>query len=380
MVDTCNAFYYVQKNQVCDNLARLNGISTKDLASWNTKVGSSCSGLWADTYACVGVIDAYDFQRGNMAGWNVVNGTFSAESKVMVAQNVNIGKAYVSAEMNDFVMAADMTLSTNNGNAGLIFRASSIGDGPDSYRGYYVGLSASDGGYVVLGRADNNWSKLGRASVSIQPGKSYRMYVEAMDDNIVISLDSRANTKITVKDGSFQSGSCGVRVYHTGASYRNIRIFSAVYDPFNVNMASNVESGKATLNTIFGDFTMDVDVQINGATGGNAGVIFRASNLQVSVNNYQGYYVGILPGLLMLRKADFGWTLLQSAAADISADNMHHIRILAFKDSLVVWVDDMTTLKIVVVDNSFTSGLVGARVWKTGATFDNFEIIHGPMP
>jgi hypothetical protein len=81
---------------------------------------------------------------------------------------------------------------------------------------------------------------------------------------------------------------------------------------------------------------MDVDVQINGATGGNAGVIFRASNLQVGANSYQAYYVGIVPGSVMLGKADFGWTLLQSVAVEISANNMHHIRILAFKHSLVV--------------------------------------------
>lgn len=395
IVDTCSKFHYVQKSQNCDDVAKANGISTKDLASWNRKVGGGCAGLWADTYACVGVIDMYDFQKANLAGWNVIDGAFSADSQALVASNVPAGKAYVSAEMNDFIMQSDVIISSGSGNAGLIFRASNIGKGADAYCGYYVGITSQNGGAIILGRANNDWNQLASVPASIQPGKSYRLHVEAVGDGITISLNQRSNKVISVRDGTFRSGSCGVRVYSTGATYDNIGIYSAVYDPFDVNMAGwsiadggfdartgvmqapRVDSGKATLNTIFSDFTFDVDVSINSGGDGNVGVLFRASNVGSGPDSYQGYYVGIEPGRLTLGKANFGWTLIKSVAANIGADTNHHIRILAYKTTLAVWVDDMATAKIAAVDDSHSSGVVGARVYRAGGKYDNFEVVHG---
>lgn len=56
MVDNCNKFYYVQKDDGCDRVAAANGISSEDFRKWNTGVGDDCSGLQANVYACIGVI------------------------------------------------------------------------------------------------------------------------------------------------------------------------------------------------------------------------------------------------------------------------------------------------------------------------------------
>lgn len=56
MVDNCNKFYFVKKGDNCADIASKSGISAADFMLWNPKVGSQCAGLWADTYACVGVI------------------------------------------------------------------------------------------------------------------------------------------------------------------------------------------------------------------------------------------------------------------------------------------------------------------------------------
>lgn len=60
MVDNCNKFYKVQKDENCDTVAGKNGISRKALQLWNTKLGDDCSGIWANVYVCVGVIDGQD--------------------------------------------------------------------------------------------------------------------------------------------------------------------------------------------------------------------------------------------------------------------------------------------------------------------------------
>ncbi|KAH7159574.1 hypothetical protein B0J13DRAFT_642947 [Dactylonectria estremocensis] len=56
MVTNCNKFYFVQTGDTCDTLVKKYGISQAQLSTWNPKVGSTCTGLWAATYACVGII------------------------------------------------------------------------------------------------------------------------------------------------------------------------------------------------------------------------------------------------------------------------------------------------------------------------------------
>ncbi|KAM0519027.1 hypothetical protein ACHAPE_004019 [Trichoderma viride] len=308
IIDTCSTFYLIKEGQSCDSVASESGITVKDLVSWNRKAGPNCSGMWANTYACVSVISSYDFEKANMAGWNVTDGTYSAGTKALVGSNSQGGKAIVDAQMNDFIMRAEVTLSSQSGNASLIFRVSNPGRGADAYQGYYVGISAEKGGSITLGRADNNWKQLSSVKANIQPGKKYVVIVEAAGDNIFVSLNSRSDRRITIQDGTFRAGSCGVRVYQTGAAFDNVYIAPMVYDGLEKNMVGwtivdggfdgrsgvmtvpKANTAKAILNTSFKDFTVDVDVTLS-STDGNAGIIFRASNVRVGTDSYSGYYL-----------------------------------------------------------------------------------------
>ncbi|OAA49035.1 LysM domain protein [Beauveria brongniartii RCEF 3172] len=55
-VDNCNEFHHVQEGESCADIAAANKISVADLTTWNPKAGAQCTGLWAKTYACVGII------------------------------------------------------------------------------------------------------------------------------------------------------------------------------------------------------------------------------------------------------------------------------------------------------------------------------------
>ncbi|KEY65064.1 hypothetical protein S7711_09857 [Stachybotrys chartarum IBT 7711] len=56
IVNNCNRFYLVQPDETCQQIAARNGITLQRFNTWNPSVGSSCSGLWANTYACVSII------------------------------------------------------------------------------------------------------------------------------------------------------------------------------------------------------------------------------------------------------------------------------------------------------------------------------------
>ncbi|KAK3348646.1 hypothetical protein B0T25DRAFT_457164 [Lasiosphaeria hispida] len=56
MTTSCKTFHFMQSGQTCTDLAKRYGISIDQIKAWNPAAGSQCTGLWANTYACVGVL------------------------------------------------------------------------------------------------------------------------------------------------------------------------------------------------------------------------------------------------------------------------------------------------------------------------------------
>ncbi|KAK5996066.1 LysM domain-containing protein [Cladobotryum mycophilum] len=116
-VDTCKKFHYVEEGQSCDRIIDDNGITVKDFVSWNH--------------------NNYDFETGNMAGWKVSDGTYSANSRALAASGSQGGKAIVNARMDDFIMQSDITLPSPSDNVCILSRMSNADRIADAYRGYY---------------------------------------------------------------------------------------------------------------------------------------------------------------------------------------------------------------------------------------------------
>lgn len=395
IIDNCGTFYYVRSGQSCDDVAAANGITSKDLVAWNRAIGSGCSGLYGDSYACVRPVGDYYFANTTLADWNTVDGNASIQNQAMFLEPANdSGKAYVDAEYHDFMLDATVSLSQATGSAGIVIRGSNFNKGTNAYSGYYVGIEGRDGGRIVLGAADNNWREITSKSVEIKQGVAYRLIVEASGDNIIVSLGTRPNVVINVRDGTWRSGSVGVRTSQTSAAFSNIRVRPMYFDPFDVNLAGwtiadggfdarssfvnapKTDSGKATLNTIFGDMTLEADMFVIGDEG-NAGLMFAAKDLGQGADSFRGYYVGLTTSSVILGRDDYGWTPIKSVNADIANSQWHHIRIVFTSGVIVVYVDDMVNSKIVAVDRTFTSGKVGMRLYKNGALYDNFKITQG---
>ncbi|CZS91759.1 uncharacterized protein RAG0_02286 [Rhynchosporium agropyri] len=56
LVNNCDAFHFVTSGQTCDAIASIYRITVDQFKTWNPSVGQSCTGLWADSYACVSIV------------------------------------------------------------------------------------------------------------------------------------------------------------------------------------------------------------------------------------------------------------------------------------------------------------------------------------
>lgn len=56
MVSNCNAFATVRPTTTCQGILDWNKITLADFVKWNPAVGPTCGNLWANTWACIGVI------------------------------------------------------------------------------------------------------------------------------------------------------------------------------------------------------------------------------------------------------------------------------------------------------------------------------------
>ncbi len=120
---------------------------------------------------------------------------------------------------------------------------------------------------------------------------------------------------------------------------------------------------------IFSDFVYDAAITIGDK--GDAGILFRTSDVTVGINNYRGYYVGLNAetGAVTLGKANNNWTPIISQPTSITAGQVNHIRFEARGSQIRVWVNDMKTPLIEASDDTFTSGAVGIRSHSNKAVF-----------
>jgi hypothetical protein len=163
-----------------------------------------------------------NFQDRNAVGWTAYGGSWSTANSRYDASASYGGKALLDTNFSDFVFDADVTPKSAYGDSGIVFRVTQPTVGTDSYRGYYAGISGS--GRVLLGKATNNWTPLASVPMTIRPGTSYRLRVEAVGSSIKVYVNDMSTPRIAVSDTSHTTGSNGVRVFNTAAGFDNISI------------------------------------------------------------------------------------------------------------------------------------------------------------
>ena len=129
----------------------------------------------------------------------------------------------------NYLVEAMVMLKETNGNAGLLFRASSPGSGTDQLRGYYVGF---DQGTLYLGRMNNAWQPLatvdlGKSPPQVELDTWHRLRIVAEGARLRVWFDPRHNDTGPVLDlrddqAPILEGAVGLRVHDTLAWFDDV--------------------------------------------------------------------------------------------------------------------------------------------------------------
>lgn len=160
--------------------------------------------------------------------------------------------------------------------------------------------------------------------------------------------------------------------------------------PWTINNGEAVISGygKRTLgNTGWSDYT--VETAVTYTNNMNGGLIFRVNNpalggagkdAALGTDFYQGYFVTLGAGSVVLGKQNYNWKLLRTAPGTYSLNTQYNLKVEVEGATIKVFVDDMVTPKIEYTDpDPFLHGKVGLRVHNSTIRFDNFSVSTTPL-
>jgi signal transduction histidine kinase len=133
-------------------------------------------------------------------------------------------------------------------------------------------------------------------------------------------------------------------------------------------------------STHWSDYVVEGDVQLLGESG-DAGFVIRASEEEVGVDAYHGYFAGLrdLDDTLILGRADYGWHEYQTIPirSGLSTGKWYHLKFLAFGCRLVA---QATTESGEIITSSLqdpqclNNGRFGLQSYSTGAAWRNLEV------
>ena len=170
-----------------------------------------------------------NFSNGMPENWIFYGGGwFSKDGALYAASNAGSrgygirGSKIVdnSTLYRDFTYKASVKL-TSKGDAGLVFRLSEAGIGPDVYHGYYIGLNPQNG-RIEFGKSNNKWTLIKSTKLDIELNREYVLKVKAKGNVFEFYLDHKLVMKAT--DATYTKGSIGLRTYDAQAIYDDVEI------------------------------------------------------------------------------------------------------------------------------------------------------------
>ncbi|KAI1806417.1 glycoside hydrolase family 43 protein [Daldinia bambusicola] len=132
---------------------------------------------------------------------------------------------------------------------------------------------------------------------------------------------------------------------------------------------------KAMLDTDFADLVFEATASI-GYGLGDAGLVFRATDLSASSDGYKGYYAAVTSASrVILERVDGGKrTTLGEVDNMVTLNEENTIRVTATGGDIKVYVDDFTYPKISVTDKSFSHGATGVGARNAAAKFGHVSV------
>ncbi|KFG84209.1 LysM and DUF180 domain-containing protein [Metarhizium anisopliae] len=366
MVDNCNKFYFVKEGDNCADIASANGISVEDFSRWNPKVGAQCTGLWAKTYACVGILGSTGSPTTAPTTTTIAGNGVVTPMPTQPGMVDNCNKFY-------FVKEGD-------GCAGI---ASANGISIEDFAKWNTKVGPQCTGL---------WAKTVKTPSPIQSDmiNSCNKFHFVESGQSCQDIASRYGVTVSeLTNWNPKAGSDCSRIFgQTWACVDPIRSFrfddgsknqwivaEGSADTSSKALAMTSFSNKAYYDVNFNDVAFEAQVTLRSGRSGNAGIMFRASDIGKGGDQYRGYYAGVsLVGDLVLGRVNNDWRELSRAKISVSADRPLTIKALATGDQIAIYVDNIDRPALNVRDGTFRSGKVGVRTHETEAVFDNMFV------
>lgn len=127
--------------------------------------------------------------------------------------------------VTDFVMEGDIKFPDGKANSGFVFRVTDPkAENGDFFNGYAIGIDSAEN-FLYLGRFDQNWNFLGRSDSIpglVNDKDVVHLKVVVKGDSIKAYVNGGENPVLDLTDGTYKSGSVGIRSHFTAASFDNI--------------------------------------------------------------------------------------------------------------------------------------------------------------
>jgi signal transduction histidine kinase len=133
-------------------------------------------------------------------------------------------------------------------------------------------------------------------------------------------------------------------------------------------------------NTHWHNYMVSADVELLGETG-DAGFVIRASQEEVGVDAYHGYFAGLrdLDDTLILGRADFGWHEFRAipVRSGLTTDTWYHLKVIAYECTIAVRATDSngeSTIASVLDPHCIEEGRFGLQSYSTSAAWRNVHL------
>jgi len=195
----------------------------------------------ADGRASAGVrvkVFAEEFHT-NLTGWTSgVSGAAWVATEQGIRGRYDGDAAYMAREKaGDFTLEAEMKLAQTGGAGSVLFRAS-----PDGRSGYFFNIDPNMKAFRLFYKLDGAFAErqvLAKVPAFLQPGKTYRIRIEASGPRIRVFVDGRK--MMEVADGTFAEGHLGVHVFGGEAYFQHVN--AGHMEPAKLQRAMFVHSG-----------------------------------------------------------------------------------------------------------------------------------------
>lgn len=175
-----------------------------------------------------------------------------------------------------------------------------------------------------------------------------------------------------------------------GGSMDEWTAYGGTWEIVNGSMRNNSDERGSKLITgssYWQNYSVEADVQLL-RTGGDTGLIARASDEERGVDAYSGYYAGIrtwgsdrLENSLVIGKAKHGWVEYASRRmpAGVHPLEWYHLRLLAYGCTITATATNPQTgdsLSVSLYDrNCFKAGRIGLRSFASGGIWRNVRVL-----